>query len=245
MVGTRDRVEGVPLRHRSCAEWATKPALPRAGASHGRCWVSWLTAATPPTEEATVIRSELPTDGSVVDALIRAAFGQEEGPAVAELWNRLRVGEDFWAGLLAVTDGDVVVGHVGLSRAWLDARRALVEVALLSPLSVHPEHQRLGLGAQLVAAAVGVARERGVPFVVLEGDPGYYGRCGFRPVADFGIEPVSSRVPAGAAQAVDLSAEPWMTGRLVYPDLWWRLDAVGLRDPLLSELERNLGASHP
>jgi putative acetyltransferase len=28
-----------------------------------------------------------------------------------------------------------------------------------------------------------------------------------------------------------------MTGRLVYPDVWWRLDLVGLRDPLLGQLE--------
>ena len=31
--------------------------------------------------------------------------------------------------------------------------------------------------------------------------------------------------------------EPWMTGRLVYPDVWWQLDLVGLRDPLLRQLE--------
>ena len=24
--------------------------------------------------------------------------------------------------------------------------------------------------------------------------------------------------------------EPWMTGTLVYPDAFWRTDAVGLRD---------------
>jgi putative acetyltransferase len=28
-----------------------------------------------------------------------------------------------------------------------------------------------------------------------------------------------------------------MTGRVVYPDVWWRRDAAGLRDPLLAELE--------
>jgi putative acetyltransferase len=25
--------------------------------------------------------------------------------------------------------------------------------------------------------------------------------------------------------------EPWMTGTLVYSEIFWRLDAVGLRDP--------------
>jgi putative acetyltransferase len=45
-----------------------------------------------------------------------------------------------------------------------------------------------------------------------------------------------------ACQLVLLDAhEPWMTGRLVYPDAWWRLDLVGLRDPVLAEVETALG----
>ena len=35
--------------------------------------------------------------------------------------------------------------------------------------------------------------------------------------------------------------ERWMTGASVYPAVWWRQDAVGLRDPLLSEVEQRLG----
>jgi putative acetyltransferase len=31
--------------------------------------------------------------------------------------------------------------------------------------------------------------------------------------------------------------EPWMTGALVYCDAFWTHDCVGLRDPLLAELE--------
>jgi putative acetyltransferase len=31
--------------------------------------------------------------------------------------------------------------------------------------------------------------------------------------------------------------EEWMTGQLIYRDVWWRYDAAGLRDPLLAELE--------
>ena len=31
-----------------------------------------------------------------------------------------------------------------------------------------------------------------------------------------------------------------MTGRLVYPDIWWRYDLAGLRDPRLAEIEELL-----
>ncbi len=34
-----------------------------------------------------------------------------------------------------------------------------------------------------------------------------------------------------------------MTGRLVYPDVWWRHDSAGLRDPELAEVEAALGFS--
>jgi putative acetyltransferase len=38
-------------------------------------------------------------------------------------------------------------------------------------------------------------------------------------------------MPDAAFQAVRLPAyQAWMTGTLVYPDIFWRLDAVGLRE---------------
>ena len=52
------------------------------------------------------------------------------------------------------------------------------------------------------------------------------------------LERPSLRIPDAACQVVLFeSHEPWMTGRLVYPDVWGRLDLVGLRDPLLGQLE--------
>ena len=35
--------------------------------------------------------------------------------------------------------------------------------------------------------------------------------------------------------------EDWMTGRLVYRDVWWQHDSAGLRDPDLAELEERFG----
>ncbi len=125
--------------------------------------------------------------------------------------------------------GDVV-GHVALARGWLDADRRLVELLVLSPLSVRPDRQRRGIGQQLVEAAVAEAERVGSPLVLLEGDPTYYRRLGFEPADRHGLERPSVRIPAPACQVRLLSAhEPWMTGRLVYPDVFWRVDAVGLR----------------
>ncbi len=58
------------------------------------------------------------------------------------------------------------------------------------------------------------------------------------------LERPSRRIPEPACQVRLLSRhEPWMTGRLVYPDVWWRLDLVGLRDPDLAEIEQALGTT--
>ncbi len=134
-----------------------------------------------------------------------------------------------------------MAAHVGLSPAWVDARRELVDVWMLSPLSVHPDHQRRGLGTALVAAAIEAARAGGAPLLFLEGDPGYYGPRGFRPAHELGFLPPSDRVPVPALQVVRYDgAEDWMTGRVVYPDVWWRYDAAGLRDPELARIEEEL-----
>jgi putative acetyltransferase len=152
------------------------------------------------------------------------------------------VGRHRVAGLL-VEQGGRVVGHVGLSRAWVDARRALVEVWVLSPLSVLPERQGQGIGSALVAAAVETAQGSDVPVLFLEGSPDYYGPRGFDRADRYGfLPPALERTPRVAFQCVVFEAhEDWMTGQLIYPDVWWTHDAAGLRGPRLAEVERTLG----
>jgi putative acetyltransferase len=66
--------------------------------------------------------------------------------------------------------------------------------------------------------------------VFLEGDPNYYVRAGFEPAVPHGFRKPSLRIPDAAFQVYRLSAyEPWMTGTLVYPQVFWDHDCVGLR----------------
>jgi len=194
------------------------------------------------------IRTLQPDQTAAADqamGVIAAAF-REAGAAVAELWAAV-VARGLDRAQLVALDGPgdgsgEVVGHVGLSHGWLDTRPALVDVLVLSPLSVAPAHQGRGIGQRLLAAAVAEADRLGAPVVVLEGDPGYYGRHGWSPAADLGIEAPTRRVPGPAFQAVPLAAyESWMTGRVIYRDVWWEHDSTGLRDPLLGEVEARLG----
>ncbi len=172
--------------------------------------------------------------------MIRAAFGADDaahGDQVGDLWAEVRSLGLVLAELVAVEDA-TVVGHVGVSHCWLDARPQLVDVAMLSPLSTQPERQHQGIGTELVAAAIEAGRSSGRPALFLEGSPAYYGARGFARASAYGLEPASRRTPEAAFQVVTFDGyEEWMTGRLVYPDVWWRHDSAGLRDPDLAFLE--------
>jgi putative acetyltransferase len=186
------------------------------------------------------VRPEQPVDRDDVLRVIEAAFG-ESGARVADIWASL--GHHRRAGLV-VEQGGHVLGHVGLSQGWIDARRALVEVWVLSPLSVVPDRQRQGIGTALLAAAVETSRASGVPALFLEGSPSYYGARGFERADRRGLLPAAlERTPRAAFQCVMFEAyEEWMSGQLIYPDVWWTHDAAGLRDPGLAELEERFAA---
>jgi len=188
------------------------------------------------------IREAGDVDTPAIEAVVEAAFGGQ-GTAVNDVMARLRGVEDMAVELVAVADDDVV-GCVALSRAWLDARERLVDVLVLSPLAVSPDHQCRGVGTRLLAAVPEAAERLGAPLVFLEGAPGFYSARGWSAATDHGLERPSRRIPEPACQVMLLSAHgPWLTGRLVYPDVWWRLDLVGLRDPDLAEVEAASGTS--
>ncbi|GAA3256938.1 GNAT family N-acetyltransferase [Dactylosporangium siamense] len=183
------------------------------------------------------IRSVMPAEELVAEEVVSAAFGEPPDGRVVQMMRALQTSGAARASLVAVVDGELV-GHVGLSRGWVDARRELVEVMVLSPLSVRPDLQRKGIGTALVAAALETAADRGAPAVFLEGSPEYYGRRGFTFASPLGFDPPSTRVPdPGFLVALLSSHQPWMVGRLIYPEAFWTTETVGLRDPELERLE--------
>lgn len=179
------------------------------------------------TSSGLTIRAERSDDVGAVRALVAAAFGDE---AVAELLDDLRTSV-AWLGLsfVAELDGEIV-GHVAYTRAWVDDPSELVDVLVLSPLSIRPDRASKGIGTALVTESIQALAGNDEPLLFLEGDPGFYSRLGFVPAGPLGFRAPSARIPARAFQVRPLPGRPGrVSGALVYPDVWWRHDAVGLR----------------
>jgi GNAT superfamily N-acetyltransferase len=115
-------------------------------------------------------RTSEPVDGAELNALM------------ADAWpDHARMDPDVLrrhsAGWVCGYDGDRLVGFVNV--AWDGATHFF-----LLDTTVAPSHQRRGIGAALVAAAVTLAEERGGDWLHVDYEEelaGFYARCGFRP----------------------------------------------------------------
>ena len=176
------------------------------------------------------IRAEYPTDHSAISDLHHDAFGPDDPiPALIAKLRQLRAPFPTLS-FVAHTPSEEILGHVMLSHGWLDAPRTMRDILVLSPLGVAPKAQGHGIGTALVQHAIKEASRTTAPILFLEGDPAFYGPRGFEASKPHGIRSPSLRIPEAALQMVRLPAyDQEATGTLVYRELWWDMDCVGLR----------------
>lgn len=141
-----------------------------------------------------IVRRERDEDVERVRAIHVAAFDRGDGVEAHEaaLLDELREDAGWIPALSIVVDDGAgqVIGHVVCTRGQVfDADGRQVDTAVgLGPIAVDPLVQREGVGSALVHASLGAADALGFPFVALLGSPAYYGRFGFVPSTDVGIE---------------------------------------------------------
>ena len=161
------------------------------------------------------IRESTPGDLSALRALYPAAFPDED---LVPLVEALLAEPAGVLSLVAIEDG-VVAGHVVFADCSVTGGAA--RVALLGPLAVAPARQRQGIGRALVEAGLARLGSGGAAAVFVLGDPGYYGRFGFRTESDVKTPCPIPLEWAGAWQSIRLrdGAEP-LTGTLAVPAPW-------------------------
>lgn len=126
------------------------------------------------------IRTERDGDAGGIRVVVAAAFPSD---AEARLVDALRRGGRLPVSLVAV-DGDRIVGHVAFSPVRTESGSTGVGLA---PVAVAASHRRRGVGAALIEAGLEACREAGYAWVVVLGDPAYYGRFGFAAATASGL----------------------------------------------------------
>lgn len=160
------------------------------------------------------IRPETEADRAEIRKVNEEAFGRA---VEADLVDAIRASDRFVPELsLVATVEEDVVGHVLLS--YVEIEPGAHPVLQLGPLAVLPSHQRRGIGSALVIEAVRATEARAEPLILIEGNPGYYERFGFRRSDESGIE-----APVGVDQQYFMvrpltAYDPALRGRAVYSE---------------------------
>ena len=155
-----------------------------------------------------IIRPERNTEYSKTEAIIQKAFLNEEYSDKKEhlLVNKIRKSDAFIPelSLVALNQDEDVVGHILLSKIKIIDSNNEVDSLALAPVSVTPEHQKKGIGSQLIHAALKKAKDLGYHSVIVLGHKDYYPKFGFKPASLWNIQ-APFEVPDDVFMALELT----------------------------------------
>jgi putative acetyltransferase len=107
--------------------------------------------------------------------------------------------------IVAVKDNKVV-GHILFTKINIkDDKGNLTESLALAPMSVRPEHQKRGIGGQLIRKGLEVAKILGFKSIIVLGHEHYYPKFGFEPAEKWKIK-APFKVPSNVFMAIELVA---------------------------------------
>jgi len=112
--------------------------------------------------------------------IIKTAFSNKENKIIIKLAADLFKETDIHLIKSFVAEiNNQVIGFISFSPIFLKPDTE-ISVYILSPIAVSPEHQKQGIGSNLVDAGINMLTKDGVNVLLVYGDPSYYGRFGFK-----------------------------------------------------------------
>jgi putative acetyltransferase len=151
-----------------------------------------------------------PDDALGAYTVLAAAFGST---TEADLVVRLFQDDAVVLSLVAHVDG-VVVGTCVFSRVTLETGAGEQSAVCLAPIAVAPPVQRSGVGSALIHEGLSLLKLAGETFVLVLGDPSYYGRFGFTADAAASVE---TPWDGPYQQSLVLAGDPPGPSRAAYP----------------------------
>ena len=126
-----------------------------------------------------IIRPETPHDDETITLVTLAAFTGKfsDNPTEHLIVKGLREAGALSLSLVAELDGKIV-GHVAFSKVTINGEDQ--GWYGLGPISVQPALQKQGIGSKLIQEGLAKIHAMGARGCVLEGDPNYYHRFGFK-----------------------------------------------------------------
>ena len=148
-----------------------------------------------------IIREEQSGDLAAIRRVILEAF---DGPAEADLVEKLRANGKFRLSLVAELDGQVV-GHILFTVVAIEDADPCPRTLGLAPLAVLSEFQRKGVGSALMHSSLERCREMGHDAIVVVGHSEYYPKFGFLPASRYGLH-CEYDVPEDVFMALELQS---------------------------------------
>ena len=134
-------------------------------------------------------RKSIESDRTELRNIHIKAFGEQEGPVIANLVNDLFNDQTAKPLLsLVAIENENITGHILFTNAKVSQTTEPVSAQILAPLAVLPSDQNKGIGSKLVKEGLYQLKQSGVDLVFVLGHPDYYPRLGFKPAGALGYE---------------------------------------------------------
>ncbi len=160
------------------------------------------------------IRLETKDDYLKVEEVTREAFWNLYAPGCDEhyLCHILRDHKDFITELdyVAEVDGNVIASIMYTDSLLVSDDLEQVQIVSFGPLCVHPDYQRMGIGAALIEKTKSLVEKMNIPAIIIYGDPHNYCKHGFKNGIDYQVSNMDGEYPLGL---LVLELQPGFFGR--------------------------------